>query len=141
MSQSIKDLDSSTKVDSTCNSYWFNEILIQAHIYAIKLVNFLALELIHHVIKRWSVATGFLQTLLQNKLFLSHILENYIIKGYTYHPPSHLLPEAFHHTLKWWKSSGCLWTSHQPSLKLSTGITLFLTHLRKRIDGWLRWYV
>ena len=59
---SIKNLDtglyfchkfgefSSTKVDSTCDSYWFNEILIQAHIYAIKLVNFLALKLIQYLL-------------------------------------------------------------------------------------------
>ena len=29
-------------------------------------------------VKRWSVAMGFLQTLLQNKLFLRHILENHV---------------------------------------------------------------
>ena len=69
-------------------------------------------------------------------IFTTHIGESYY-KGLDIPSPSHLLPEAFHHTLKWWKSSGCLWTSHQPSLELSTGITLFLTQLRKRIDGWL----
>ena len=46
---------SSTKIDSTCNSYWFNEILIQAHIYAIKLVNFLALKLIQYLLATGSI--------------------------------------------------------------------------------------
>ena len=41
---------SSTKIDSTCNSYWLNEILIQAYIFAINLVNFLALKLIQHLL-------------------------------------------------------------------------------------------
>ena len=64
---SIKNLDtgsyfchkfgeiSSTKVDSTCDSYWFNEILIHAHIYAIKLVNFLALQLIQYLLATGSI--------------------------------------------------------------------------------------
>ena len=38
---------SSIKVDcnATCNSYWVSETLIQAHIFAINLENFLALKL------------------------------------------------------------------------------------------------
>ena len=53
-----------------------------------------------------------------------------------YHPPSHLSPKAFLHTLKWWKSSGCLWTSHQPFLQLMR----FILWFNKRVDGGLRWY-
>ena len=46
---------SSTKIDSTCNSYWLNEILIQAHIFAMNLVNFLALKLIQHLLPTGSI--------------------------------------------------------------------------------------
>ena len=49
-------------------------------------------------VKRWSEAMDFLQTIFKTNIFLLRILEIYTIKGQTYHPPSHLLPEAFHHT-------------------------------------------
>ena len=48
---------------------------------------------------------------------------------------------------RWWKSSGCLWTSHQPSLQSINFILLTLKHFfnifnnNKRVDGGLRWYV
>ena len=38
----------------------------------------------------------FLQTIFKTNIFLSRILEIYILKAQTYYPPSHLLPEAFH---------------------------------------------
>ena len=37
----------------------------------------------------------FLQTIFKTNIFLSRIFKNYIIKGQTYHPPFHLLPDYF----------------------------------------------
>ena len=72
---------------------------------------------------------GFLSNFASKQMiFMAHI-------GELYHKG--LLPEAFHHTLKWWKSSGCLWTSHQPFLQLIR----FILWFNKRVDGGLRWYV
>ena len=59
-------------------------------------------------VKRWSEAMDF-------KLFSKQISPyRESLRIILYHPPSHLLPKAFHHSLTWWKSSGCLWASHQP---------------------------
>ena len=53
----------------------------------------------------------FFQTIFKTNISLLGIFENYIIKGQTYHPPSHLLPEVFCLTMNRFKHVFMIWTN------------------------------